>query len=223
MNSIVNIIENEGDMVSINDLLRENDELRQNFINITLQLQNWEEEMKILSMKYRAREEDVDTLYNIRSKLINKNNYCETKINNLESENDVLKNVIKKQIEYDEIEIIKLNNKIANLNNKVYKLTSENIKLTNENKKIIQDFENEKNELICMHNEEKSELDFLIDILFKRNQNEKNRYIDENTYDPEERLDEFDKLYNNTICYFELILFPFAVYICYFLYSLYCI
>jgi hypothetical protein len=171
-NNAVNHFYMNMDIDDINKLVNENNELRENLMVLSLKLKNWEKEIKILSLKYRAREEDVDTLINVKDNLMNKNDTYKIKIVNLESENDLLKNVIKKQVEYDETEIIHLNDKIQKLNQKIYRLTSENIRLKKENKKNLSDFENEKNEMIRMHNEDKSDLDYLINILVENDMNQ---------------------------------------------------
>ena len=216
-------VENEYVYAFICDLIKENDDLKNYSNDLNRQIQNNYEEFNILSMKYRARNEDVDTLDEVRNKLVDKINSYEIQICSLESENNLLKNVIKKQIEYDEIELNKFNDKISKLNDKIYKLTSENIRLTNENKKIKNDTENEKNEITLMNYEDKSELDQLIDILIERKKKEDKKIKSFNEVElvevidiTDERVDEFNKLYKQTISYFEFIMFTFIVLISYF-------
>lgn len=220
----------------ISELSIENGELRENLIKLSLQMKNYEEDFEVLRQMYRARDEDVDTLLEVKDKLFLKNQALESKIVNLECENNILKNIVKKQVEFDELEIVKLNDKISRLNNKIYKLTTENIQLKNRNEKMNSDFQNEKNEMICMHNEDKSKLDSLIDILIedkKKREKEKictylleesetesesdsdfitseKKKIDE--YEKDSRVEEFNELCYNVLYYFELILSAFVTY-----------
>jgi len=216
-------IENEYVYDFICDLIKENDDLKNYSNKLNKQIQNNYDEFNILKMKYRARNEDVDTLDEVRNKLVDKINSYEIKMYSLESENNLLKNVIKKQIEYDEIELNKFNEKVSKLNNKIYKLTSENIRLVNENKKFKNDTENEKNEMMLMNYEDKSELDQLIDILIEQKKKEdkkiksvKDVELVEVIEITDERLDEFNKLHKKTISCFEFIMLTFIILILYF-------
>lgn len=212
-----------GDESLIND-----DNLKQHLINISLKMKNWEQDFEVSRQMYRAREEDVDTLMDLKDKLSLKNEALESKIVNLNCENNMLKNIIKKQIEFDENQIIRYNEKTNSLNDKIYKLTAEIIRLKNQNKKIKSDYQNEKNEMILMHNEDKSKLDKLIDILIedKERKVEKTRTyllgesesesesemdfiasekkkIDE--YEKDSRVEEFNQLCYDVSYYFGLI------------------
>lgn len=159
------IVDDINKLINGNESLIYDDNLKQNLIYISSKMKKWEQDFEVLRQMYRAREEDVDTLFEVKDKLILKNQALESKIVNLECENNILKNIVKKQVEFDENEIVKLNEKINRLNNQIYKLTTENIKLKNRNEKMKSDYQNEKNEMIHMHNEDKSNLDSLIDIL----------------------------------------------------------